>query len=202
MYSGISLTICSDSLFLSSYPPAWLAYFYMLSVPVTVISVFVISPMIAAASNYKNCGILLVSALILLWIFFISGLGLFWAPFILCLYIILVKMLTMVICYNTVASAFDIRSYKHFGSWFMLVGTVGAILAGYSLTLVTKIISIWVLIPYIVILIFIISCLLLFLKPQSIRADNNISLTIFPIRVPLIRHLMLMIILFYIIIYF
>lgn len=127
-------TVFRDALFLSTYPPAWFSYLYLVMAAVQIAVTFLATPLLVRFGRLFN---LLLLAVLLASGLLVSALPLeeTWTPFIVCLYLTLLKPFLITINSNSTAALYTMRELKEVSPYCQAAANVGAILSAYSIPL-------------------------------------------------------------------
>ena len=139
VWAGITLSrTYIDVLFLSTYPPAYLPYFFMGQTVVILIITLSLTLLSGRNSAILNFLIFLVSALSILFGQQILSWTGQWFVFGFCLWLSAIPIILTVVSLNIIADAFDVRQFKQTVLWINVAGNLGGLGMGLMIPLLIR----------------------------------------------------------------
>lgn len=128
-----------DALFLSTYPTDLLPLLLLAQTVVILGITFAMTPLASRGSAKVNASIFIVAALSLLAGSQLLTMQLTHFPFIFTMWMATLPVMSVVICTNAIADAFDVRTFKKWMTWINVAGSMGGLVVGLLVpTLITK----------------------------------------------------------------
>ncbi|MFH1723903.1 MAG: cyclic nucleotide-binding domain-containing protein [Elusimicrobiota bacterium] len=162
-----------DLLFLSTYPNAWLPYFFMGQTAVILLLTFGVTPLLSKGSHINNCVILVATALSVAASRFLLPYGITGFPFALTLWLAALSVLLGVISWNAVGDAFDTRQFKQNVRWISAGGSLGGLVVGLAVPVLLSSFKAEALLYLLTGLIGLSAALVLGLKPLGVGAKKS-----------------------------
>ena len=128
-----------DALFLSTYPTDLLPLLLLAQTVVILVITVAMTPLASRGSAKVNAGIFIGAALSLLAGSQLLQMQLPHFPFIFTMWMATLPVMSVVICTNAIADAFDVRTFKKWMTWINVAGSMGGLVVGLLVpTLITK----------------------------------------------------------------
>jgi hypothetical protein len=119
-----------DALFLSTYPTDLLPLLLLAQTVVILIVTLAMTPLASQGTAKVNTSIFLFAALSLLVGNQLLTMQLPHFPFIFTMWMATLPVMSVVICTNAIADAFDVRTFKRWMTWINVAGSLGGLLVG------------------------------------------------------------------------
>lgn len=119
-----------DALFLSTYSTALLPLLLLAQTIVILVITLAMMPLAARGTPTINAGIFLGAAASLVIGSYLLALQLSHFPFIFAMWMATLPVMSVVICSNAIADAFDVRTFKKWMTWINVAGSLGGLFVG------------------------------------------------------------------------
>lgn len=119
-----------DALFLSTYPTNLLPLLLLAQTVVILIITLAMTPLASRGTPKVNASIFIFAAVSLLVGSYLLPLNIPQFPFIFTMWMATLPVMSVVICTNAIADAFDVRTFKKWMTWINVSGSLGGLLVG------------------------------------------------------------------------
>lgn len=127
-----------NAIFLTSYPKTYLPFFFIIQALTEIAMAYYFSILLKKNHLENILYIQIGSAFLILFFFYLLPLNLFWIPLLFSVILLTIASLSIVIAWDCIHTAFDVLEFKRSNFLITNMGTIGSIVASFSLLALIK----------------------------------------------------------------